>query len=99
MERAVRELWAEPRVLLGLHSSSSDEAPTVTRADLPLTPLAFLHDHVSPGHLRGGWWKEVMAGVGVERACVARRQREDERRGLQRRRRRREEERMRAVAG
>jgi hypothetical protein len=54
MERVVRELWAESRVLLGLHSSSPDEAPVVTRADLPLTPLAFFCDHVSPGRPRGG---------------------------------------------
>nr|CAJ26373.1 putative phospholipase [Brachypodium sylvaticum] len=44
MERAVRELWAESRDLLGLHSPEA-----VPRADLPPTPLAFLRDHVSPG--------------------------------------------------
>jgi hypothetical protein len=49
MERAVRELWAESRDLLGVHSSSPDEASAVPRADLPPTPLAFLRDHVSPG--------------------------------------------------
>ncbi|KAK3133661.1 hypothetical protein QOZ80_6AG0539440 [Eleusine coracana subsp. coracana] len=51
MERAVRELWAESRDLLGLHSPSPDDAAAsaVPRADLPPTPLAFLRDHVSPG--------------------------------------------------
>jgi peptidyl-lysine (3S)-dioxygenase / protease len=49
MERAVRELWAESRDLLGLHSTYPDEALSVPRADLPPTPLAFLRDHVSPG--------------------------------------------------
>uniref|UniRef100_A0A8I6YHL6 JmjC domain-containing protein n=2 Tax=Hordeum vulgare subsp. vulgare TaxID=112509 RepID=A0A8I6YHL6_HORVV len=44
MERSVRELWAESRELLGLHSPDA-----VPRADLPPTPLAFLRDHVSPG--------------------------------------------------
>ncbi|KAL6844788.1 hypothetical protein ACP4OV_025447 [Aristida adscensionis] len=50
MERAVRELWAESRDLLGLHPPSPDAAAeAVPRADLPPTPLAFLRDHVSPG--------------------------------------------------
>ncbi|KAL6655356.1 hypothetical protein ACP70R_006182 [Stipagrostis hirtigluma subsp. patula] len=51
MERAVRELWAESRDLLGLHPPSPDAAgaSAVPRADLPPTPLAFLRDHVSPG--------------------------------------------------
>ncbi|KAF8781006.1 hypothetical protein HU200_000975 [Digitaria exilis] len=50
MERAVRELWAESRDLLGLASPSPDAtASAVPRADLPPTPLAFLRDHVSPG--------------------------------------------------
>ncbi|PUZ71240.1 hypothetical protein GQ55_2G298900 [Panicum hallii var. hallii] len=52
MERAVRELWAESRDLLGLGSPSPDDtaaASAVPRADLPPTPLAFLRDHVSPG--------------------------------------------------
>ncbi|XP_006661366.2 bifunctional peptidase and (3S)-lysyl hydroxylase Jmjd7 [Oryza brachyantha] len=46
MERAVRELWAESRDLLGLHSP---DAAAVPRAEMPPTPLAFLRDHVSPG--------------------------------------------------
>lgn len=53
MERAVRELWAESRDLLGLTSPSPDDtaatASAVPRADLPPTPLTFLRDHVSPG--------------------------------------------------
>ncbi|CAL5063769.1 unnamed protein product [Urochloa decumbens] len=48
MERAVRELWAESRDLLGLGSPSPD-ASAVPRADQPPSPLAFLRDHVSPG--------------------------------------------------
>uniref|UniRef100_A0A0D9XF04 JmjC domain-containing protein n=1 Tax=Leersia perrieri TaxID=77586 RepID=A0A0D9XF04_9ORYZ len=48
MERAVRELWAESRDLLGLHSSAAPAA-AVPRAETPPTPLAFLRDHVSPG--------------------------------------------------
>jgi hypothetical protein len=54
MERAVGEMWAESWVLLGLHSSFPDEAPVVTRADLPLMPLAFLHGHISLARPRGG---------------------------------------------
>ncbi|KAG8049805.1 hypothetical protein GUJ93_ZPchr0009g358 [Zizania palustris] len=46
MERAVRELWAESRDLLGLHSPDDAAVP---RAGMPPTPLAFLRDHVSPG--------------------------------------------------
>lgn len=49
MERAVQELWAESRDLLGLHSPSPDATAAVPRTDLPPTPLAFLRDHVSPG--------------------------------------------------
>ncbi|BAF25425.1 lysine-specific demethylase JMJ32 [Oryza sativa Japonica Group] len=51
MERAVRELWAESRDLLGLHSPDDAAAAdaAMPRAEMPPTPLAFLRDHVSPG--------------------------------------------------
>ncbi|CAD6218748.1 unnamed protein product [Miscanthus lutarioriparius] len=52
MEPALHELWAESRDLLGLPSPSLDDtaAAAAPRVDLPPTPLAFLRDHVSPGH-------------------------------------------------
>ncbi|XP_066320663.1 uncharacterized protein [Miscanthus floridulus] len=51
VEPVLRELWEESRDLLGHPSPSLGDtaAAAVPRVDLPSTPLAFLHDHVSPG--------------------------------------------------